>query len=146
MCGGSTKHPLPNVLFAVFRFVICMPDVDASAQAAKAAGVKIITWTLERSGPLGGGGGWYYGTSLSSTNNDGDMFELLHVLHKDVGVVGVFSDWPATTTFYANCIINKTVCEGDINLFSSSARATPAIVATMLSSILAAMLAHVLPR
>ena len=23
---------------------------------------------------------------------------------KDVGVLGVFSDWPATTTFYANCM------------------------------------------
>jgi len=28
----------------------------------------------------------------------------LHVLAKDVGVMGVFSDWPATTTFYANCM------------------------------------------
>jgi len=83
-------------------------NVGACTQAAKAAGVKIITWTLERSGPLGGGGGWYYGTSLSLTNNDGDKFELLHVLHKDVGVVGVFSDWPATTTFYANCLIQQT--------------------------------------
>jgi len=24
-------------------------------------------------------------------------------LARDVGVIGVFSDWPATTTFYANC-------------------------------------------
>jgi glycerophosphoryl diester phosphodiesterase len=25
------------------------------------------------------------------------------VLARKVGVRGVFSDWPATTTFYANC-------------------------------------------
>lgn len=31
------------------------------------------------------------------------MLELLETLATDVGVVGVFSDWPATTTFYANC-------------------------------------------
>ena len=81
------------------------------ALSAKAAGLKIITWTLERSGPLGGGGGWYYGTSNDLTNNDGDMFELLHVLAQDVGVEGVFSDWPATTTFYANCMIDKVTCD-----------------------------------
>jgi len=26
------------------------------------------------------------------------------MLAQDVGVIGVFSDWPATTTFYANCM------------------------------------------
>ena len=35
---------------------------------------------------------------------EGDMLQALHVLAKDVGVMGVFSDWPATTTFYANCM------------------------------------------
>ena len=82
------------------------------ALSALDAGLKIITWTLERSGPLGGGGGWYYGTSNDLTNNDGDMFELLHVLAQDVGVEGVFSDWPATTTFYANCVMadHAAVC------------------------------------
>jgi glycerophosphoryl diester phosphodiesterase len=25
-------------------------------------------------------------------------------LVQDVGVVGVFSDWPATVTYYANCM------------------------------------------
>jgi glycerophosphoryl diester phosphodiesterase len=76
------------------------------ALAAKAAGMKIITWTLERSGPLGSGGGWYYGTVNSITNNDGDMLELVHVLYEKVGVAGIFSDWPATTSFYANCKIS----------------------------------------
>jgi len=35
------------------------------------------------------------------------MFELLDVLAKDVGIEGIdgiFSDWPATVTYYANCI------------------------------------------
>ncbi len=74
------------------------------AEKAKAAGLEIITWTVERSGLLKDGGGWYYQTSNDVTSNEGDVYELLDVLNKDVGVVGVFSDWPATTTFYANCV------------------------------------------
>ncbi|GLQ72090.1 glycerophosphodiester phosphodiesterase family protein [Vibrio penaeicida] len=71
---------------------------------AKKAGLDIITWTLERSGPLGNGGGWYYQSIKDATNNDGDTMVLLDVLAKEVGVLGVFSDWPATTTYYANCM------------------------------------------
>ncbi len=77
---------------------------SALAVAAKAADLNIITWTLERSGPLGNGGGWYYQTVTEAIDNDGDYFEVLHILAQDVGVVGVFSDWPATTTYYANCM------------------------------------------
>jgi len=71
---------------------------------AKKAGLKIITWTLERSGPLKTGGGWYYQSIKDVTNSDGVMFELLDVLAKDVGISGIFSDWPATVTYYANCM------------------------------------------
>jgi len=74
------------------------------AQKAKEAGLNIITWTLERSGPLASGGGWYYRSVSELINNDGDMYNVLDVLAKDVGVVGVFSDWPATVTYYANCM------------------------------------------
>ncbi len=73
------------------------------AKEAKAAGLEIITWTAERSGPLASGGGWYYQSIKDVTNNDGDVYNLLNVLHQQVGIVGLFSDWPATTTFYANC-------------------------------------------
>jgi glycerophosphoryl diester phosphodiesterase len=72
---------------------------------AKTAGLDIITWTLERSGILAdGNGGWYYQTIQGALNNEGDTMEALHVLAKDVGVLGVFSDWPATVTYYANCM------------------------------------------
>mmetsp|Transcript_5805 Transcript_5805/g.14874 ORF Transcript_5805/g.14874 Transcript_5805/m.14874 type:complete len:419 (-) Transcript_5805:202-1458(-) len=74
------------------------------AHTVKASGFRVLTWTLERSGPLAGGGGWYYSSSSEYTDNDGDTFEMLHVLAHDVGVVGVFSDWPATVTFYQNCM------------------------------------------
>jgi glycerophosphoryl diester phosphodiesterase len=74
------------------------------AKTAKALGLDIITWTLERSGLLQHGGGWYYQTISEATNNDGDAMQLLDVLAKEVGVIGVFSDWPATVTYYANCM------------------------------------------
>ncbi|MCF8466281.1 MAG: hypothetical protein K9G33_02670 [Sneathiella sp.] len=77
---------------------------SAYAREAKKAGINIITWTLERSGSLEGGGGWYYKSVKDAINNDGDVMTLLDVLAKDAGVKGVFSDWPATTTYYANCM------------------------------------------
>ena len=74
------------------------------AKRAKDAGLKIITWTLERSGLLKDHGGWYYQTVNSAINSDGQKMEVLDVLAKDIGVLGVFSDWPATVTYYANCM------------------------------------------
>jgi len=77
---------------------------SAYAVEAKKAGLKLITWTLERSGPLRSGGGWYYQSIAEVTDNDGVVYELLDVLAQDVGVEGVFSDWPATVSYYANCM------------------------------------------
>jgi len=74
------------------------------ATAASEAGLNIITWTLERSGPLTGGGGWYFQSVADTIDTDADYFTMLHALHDKVGVVGVFSDWPATVTYYANCM------------------------------------------
>lgn len=74
------------------------------ANYAKERGFDIITWTLERSGFLTQGGGYYYQSVTNLIKNDGDMFNLLHALDTEVGILGIFSDWPATTTFYANCM------------------------------------------
>ncbi|MFA9204620.1 MAG: glycerophosphodiester phosphodiesterase family protein, partial [Flavobacteriales bacterium] len=74
------------------------------AKNAKAAGLKMIAWSLERSGPLNTGGGWYYQSISPAINNDGDMYTVIDVLAKDVGVIGIFSDWPATVTYYDNCM------------------------------------------
>jgi glycerophosphoryl diester phosphodiesterase len=73
------------------------------AKAAKEAGLGLIAWTLERDGPLHKGGGFYHQTIKPAVDGDGVTFEVLDVLARDVGVLGVFSDWPATTTFYAKC-------------------------------------------
>ena len=78
------------------------------ANRARRAGLDIISWTTERSGRinedvLGGGSTFYYQTTLDALENDGDILTTMDVLAQDVGIIGLFSDWPATTTFYANC-------------------------------------------
>jgi len=74
------------------------------AVEAKKAGLKIIAWSFERAGPLSSGGGWYYQSIKDVVNNDGQMYEILDVLAQDVGIVGMFSDWPATVSYYASCM------------------------------------------
>jgi glycerophosphoryl diester phosphodiesterase len=72
---------------------------------AKAAGLDLITWTLERSGILAdGNNGFYYQTFDSAIQREGDMMTVLDVLARDIGILGIFSDWPATVTYYANCM------------------------------------------
>jgi glycerophosphoryl diester phosphodiesterase len=74
------------------------------ALAAREAGLDIVAWTLERSGNIAvGDPGFYYKTIDSALAREGDVLEVLDVLARDVGVRGVFSDWPATVTFYASC-------------------------------------------
>jgi glycerophosphoryl diester phosphodiesterase len=74
------------------------------ARDARAAGLGIIAWSLERSGLLAdGNNGFYYQSFDSAIQTEGDVMRVLDVLARDVKVMGVFSDWPATTTFYANC-------------------------------------------
>jgi glycerophosphoryl diester phosphodiesterase len=74
------------------------------AKDAKAAGLDIITWTLERSGILAdGNNGFYYQTFDAAIQREGDMMRVIDVLARQVGVLGIFTDWPATVAFYANC-------------------------------------------
>jgi hypothetical protein len=79
------------------------------AERARQAGFDIISWTTERSSRivedvLEGGNSFYYQTTLDALTNDGDILRTIDVLAQDVGIIGLFSDWPATTTFYANCL------------------------------------------
>ena len=76
-----------------------------AARDARAAGLGLITWSLERSGILAdGNNGSYYQTIDGAITREGDVLRVIDVLAQDVGVMGVFSDWPATVSFYANCM------------------------------------------
>jgi len=75
-----------------------------AARAARAAGLDIIAWTLERSGSLtAANNGFYYRTIDAAVTREGDVMQVVDVLARDVGVRGIFSDWPATVSFYAGC-------------------------------------------
>ena len=77
---------------------------SAYGRRARRAGLDIVAWTLERSGTLEDGGGWYYQSVSRVIDNSGDTYTVLDVLARDVGVKGVFTDWPATVSYYANCL------------------------------------------
>lgn len=73
------------------------------AREANRHGFKLIAWTLERSGPLTSDGDWYYKSIDRLVGKDGDVYEVVDVLAREAKVAGIFSDWPATVTYYANC-------------------------------------------
>ncbi|MEC7242559.1 MAG: glycerophosphodiester phosphodiesterase family protein [Myxococcota bacterium] len=75
----------------------------AYGKAARAAGLNLVTWTLERSGQPSLKEDWYYFGLGPAMHSEGQVFALLDMLDRELDVVGVFSDWPATTTFFANC-------------------------------------------
>ncbi len=98
-------------IWAPPTFVLITADANGNllpsqaARDAKAAGLDIITWTLERSGILAdGNNGFYYQTFDTAIKREGDLYRVIDVLAKDVGILGVFSDWAAPVTFYANCM------------------------------------------
>lgn len=77
------------------------------ATTAKAAGLDIVAWSFERSGPLANvaaSGEYYYADFAAAIHYDGQMYEVLDVLFKQVGIKGLFSDWSSTVTYYANCM------------------------------------------
>lgn len=74
------------------------------ALEAQRAGIKTIAWSMERSGSLQDGGGWYYRSIADAIRSDGAVYQVIDVLNKDVGVTGIFSDWPATVSYYASCM------------------------------------------
>ena len=97
-------------IWAPPTFALIATDANGNLRAsqaalnAKAAGLDLITWTLERSGLLAdGNNGFYFQTFDTAIKREGDLFRVIDVLAKDVGVLGIFSDWPAAVTFYANC-------------------------------------------
>jgi glycerophosphoryl diester phosphodiesterase len=71
-------------------------------------GFDVITWSLERSDVRQGAAraGFYYDFDSQgrAVTKDSDIYEVLDVLARQVRIIGIFSDWPATVTYYANCM------------------------------------------
>ncbi|CAN9090744.1 unnamed protein product [Alternaria alternata] len=76
------------------------------SKAIKANGMDIIAWTFERSGPLANvkkDEEYYYSTIADVITHDGQLYEVLDILVREVGIKGLFTDWAATVTYFANC-------------------------------------------
>ena len=78
------------------------------ARDIKSFGFEIIAWSFERADLRRGaaGAGFYYAFDPTgiAIKKDSDMYEALDALARKVRVKGIFSDWPATVTYYANCM------------------------------------------
>lgn len=78
------------------------------ARDLKAMDFDIITWTFERADLRQGASraGFYFDFDPTGVaiRKDSDMYKVLDVLARQVNVLGVFSDWPATVTYYASCM------------------------------------------
>ncbi|KAF3916949.1 hypothetical protein AA313_de0202311 [Arthrobotrys entomopaga] len=101
-----------NVLSPPFNYLLTVDKYSKKiipseyAIAAKKLGFILIPWSFERSGPLGkvkANQDYYYTSTADVVSYDGQLYEILDVLVKKVGIVAFFTDWASTVTYYANC-------------------------------------------
>ena len=74
---------------------------------ASSAGLDLIAWTFMTPDSVmlaSQGGGWYYQGLEDKVENEGDMINILDSLVNEVGIKYIFTDFPAITTTYANCM------------------------------------------
>jgi glycerophosphoryl diester phosphodiesterase len=81
---------------------------SAFAKDLKAMGFDIISWSFERvdlrKGAAGVGSYYDFDPTGAAIKQDSDMYKALDVLAKDVKLIGMFSDWPGTVSYYASCM------------------------------------------
>lgn len=98
--------PIPALLAVDASYNKLVPS--QYAKDIKAAGLGIITWSFERADLRRGAafGGFYaaYDPEGRVVKKDSDMYLALDALAQDVRVMGVFSDWPGTVSYYASCM------------------------------------------
>ena len=91
---------------------------SAYANASKAAGLDIISWTFERSGPLAtvkARDEYYFGSLQNATLTDGRAYEALNVLANVIGIKGNLHSlqfWPCTN--FINRSLYRLECYGHL--------------------------------
>lgn len=109
----SLKAKGVNIISPPFGYLLTTtPDnktiiPSSYATTAKVAGLDIIAWTFERPGPLvnvAKTGEYYYSDIAPAVHYDGQMYEILDIIGRQIGIKGIFSDWSGTVTYYANCM------------------------------------------
>jgi len=110
---ASLKAKGVNIIAPPFGYLLTTtPDnktfiPSSYTTTAKAVGLDIIAWTFERSGSLAkvaASGEYYYSFISQGVHYDGQMYEILDVLGRQIGIKAIFSDWSSTVTYYANCM------------------------------------------
>jgi glycerophosphoryl diester phosphodiesterase len=109
----SLKAKGVNIISPPFPYLLTYGDAQnktivpsSYATTAKAAGLDIIAWSFDRSGPLAkvkASDDYYYFTIADATHYDGQLYQVLDILANQIGIVGLFSDWSGTVTYFANC-------------------------------------------
>ncbi len=78
------------------------------AKDLRSIGFDLISWSFERvdlrKGAAGVGSYYDFDPTGAAIKKDSDMYKALDVLAKDVKLIGMFSDWPATISYYASCM------------------------------------------
>ncbi|OAP61441.1 hypothetical protein AYL99_03644 [Fonsecaea erecta] len=103
-----------NIISPPYPFLLAIggPNNDTIvpsiyATTAMAAGLDIIAWSFDRSGPLDqvrADDDYYWSSIAPIISYDGQAYEALDVLARQIGIKAIFSDWSATVTYYANCM------------------------------------------
>lgn len=64
--------------------------------------------------------GIQFSSIANITSYDGQYYEALDVLGRQIGIKGLFSDWSATVTYYANCFGLKGPVATDYVAYTNS--------------------------
>src|SRR3569833_177468 len=103
--GVKIVAPSYNALLTVQGGRI-VPSVLATD--LKSMGFDLISWSFERvdlrKGAAGVGSYYAFDPTGAAIKKDSDMYKALDVLAKDVKLIGMFSDWPGTVSYYASCM------------------------------------------
>jgi glycerophosphoryl diester phosphodiesterase len=105
LAGVKIVAPSFNALLTVQGDRI-VPSV--LAKDLRSMGFDLISWSFERvdlrRGAAGVGSYYDFDPTGAAIRKDSDMYKALDVLAKDVKLIGLFSDWPATVSYYASCM------------------------------------------
>ena len=78
------------------------------AKDLRSLGFDLISWSFERvdlrKGAAGVGSYYDFDPTGAAIKKDSDMYKALDVLARDVKLIGMFSDWPGTVSYYASCM------------------------------------------
>ncbi|KAK2626433.1 hypothetical protein QTJ16_003608 [Diplocarpon rosae] len=108
----SLKDKGINIIAPPFGYLLSIADDHQTiipsdyAIRAKEVGLDIIAWTYEGSGPLATvkkREEYYFSFIEDAVHTDGQIYEILDVLARQVGIKALFSDWSSTVSYYANC-------------------------------------------